>query len=512
MLPPHARRLERRFLERLRQLGYDPRERRALAAITPGAAAAVFAARRLPPDFIEQVEYNGRRLAKLNLASGRIVRAFREYDRLLAGLAGGLVPAQRARLRRALEQWYFCVVLTLNNASHQVADAETRTYQELFRSELESGGLEELLGSLLESLARFCRAEAGALYLRDRESGRWAMRAATSREAPRTTLRPGVAVRVKAPGRLAKGRCSIHRPGQRGLALDPAWSGRYRTCWSVPLTREGELAGVLQFGFSKPYGWLPREVEVLSVAAQRCLQAAEKARLMEDLAAREAQVRELAGRMFQVEERERRRISTELHDEAGQSLLCVRLQLEMLERSVPPGSPQLRAGLGEARELTERTIVEIRRLIAALSPAVLEELGLAAALRQLANRLRRLHRMQIRLQAGPLRDVPRQVAIAAYRIVQECLNNVLRHSSASSVNISVVSADGELRLQVEDDGVGFRVEEALMKSGSFGLAGMSERASLLGGEFRVESRPRRGTRVWISLPIREGRRQPDPGS
>jgi len=259
----------------------------------------------------------------------------------------------------------------------------------------------------------------------------------------------------------------------------------------------------LQFGFSKPCVWLPREVEVLSVAAQRCLQAVEKARLMEDLAAREAQVRELAGRMFQVEERERRRVSSELHDEAGQSLLCVRLQLEMLQRSVPPGSPQLRAGLGEARELTERTIVEIRRLIAALSPAVLEELGLGAALHQLANRLRRLDRMQIRLQAGQLRDVPRQVAIAAYRIVQECLNNALRHSSASSVNISVVSTDGELRLQVEDDGVGFRVDEALLKSGSFGLAGMSERASLLGGEFRIESRPRRGTRVWISLPIRE---------
>jgi signal transduction histidine kinase len=149
--------------------------------------------------------------------------------------------------------------------------------------------------------------------------------------------------------------------------------------------------------------------------------------------------------------------------------------------------------------------VEIRRLISALSPAVLEDLGLAAALRQLANRLGRLHGMQIRLRAGPLRDVPRQVAIASYRIVQECLNNALRHSSASNVNISVVSADGEMRLQVEDDGVGFRVEEALMKSGSFGLAGMSERASLLGGEFRIESRPRRGTRVWISLPIPEGR-------
>ena len=81
----------------------------------------------------------------------------------------------------------------------------------------------------------------------------------------------------------------------------------------------------MQFGFSKPYEWLPREQELLAAAAERCLMAAEKARLMEDLAAREEQVRQLAEHMLHVEEMERRRISRELHDEAGQSLLCIRL-------------------------------------------------------------------------------------------------------------------------------------------------------------------------------------------
>ncbi len=502
VLPPHVGRLERRFLERLKRLGFDPRERKALAAVTPGAAAAVLASRRLPPAFIEQVEYNGRRMAKLNLAPGRIVRAFREYDRLLAGLAVGLKPGERDKLERALEQWYFCVVLTLNAASRQVADDETRTCHDLFRGELESGGLDELLGNLLKSLVRFCRAEAGALYLRDRGSGRWSVRAAEYRAPASGALAPGARVQVRAPGRLGVERCSITGPGRRGAALDPAWNGLYRTCWSVPLKRGGELAGVIQFAFSRPYEWLPREVQVLALAAERCLLAAEKAQLVEELAAREAQVRELAGRMFQVEERERRRISNELHDEAGQSLLCVRLQLEILERSVPPGSPALQAGLREARELTERTIVEIRRLISALSPAVLEQLGLAAALRQLAGRLRRLHRVPIRLQVGPLRDLPGRIVIASYRLAQECLSNAVRHSSAAGVNISVASADGRLRLRVEDDGVGFRVEEAFAKRGSYGLAGMLERVSLLGGELRVESRPGRGTRIWINLPLR----------
>ena len=117
--------------------------------------------------------------------------------------------------------------------------------------------------------------------------------------------------------------------------------------------------------------------------------------------------------------------------------------------------------------------------------------------------------MQVRLHVTPLRDLPQQVASVGYRLMQECLNNVARHSSATLVNISVVSADEELRLCVEDDGVGFRVEEALAKRGSLGLAGMAERVALLGGEFHVTSRPGRGTRVSIELPIR-GRRGHKP--
>lgn len=509
VLQPHLRRLEPQFLKRLRWLGYDPRQRKALAAITPGAAAAVLSARRLPPDFIEQVEYNGRRLANLKLAPDRIVRAFEEYDLLFASFAGSLGAAEQAQFRRALEQWYFCVVLTLNNAFYQVAESETQIYHELFRNELESRSLDELLVRMVESLGQFCRAEPGALFLRERGTSKWLLRAVTPRQPPDSLLGREVAVTSRLAARLGKARCLMAGRDKLDLALHPSWRDRYRTCWSVPLMQEGQPQGVMQFGFSQSYEWLPREVELLSAASDRCLLAAGKARLVEDLAAREAQVRQLAGHMFQVEERERRRIGSELHDEAGQSLLCVRLQLEMLENSLPEDSARLREGLREARTLTERTIVEIRRLISALSPAVLEELGLEAALRQLATRLRRFQRMQVRLHVTPLRDLPQQVASVGYRLMQECLNNVARHSSATLVNISVVSADEELRLCVEDDGVGFRVEEALAKRGSLGLAGMAERVALLGGEFHVTSRPGRGTRVSIELPIR-GRRGHQP--
>jgi signal transduction histidine kinase len=224
-----------------------------------------------------------------------------------------------------------------------------------------------------------------------------------------------------------------------------------------------------------------------------------------------------------VEEMERRRISRELHDEAGQSLLCIRLQMELLEGAIPAEYAEWIGKLREARDLTERTILEMRRLIAALSPAVLEQLGLGAAIRQLVNRFRRLHPIRVKLLLSRLRRLPQHTEIIVYRLVQECCNNIAKHSEASNVNISVSSADGWVRLAVEDNGVGFRVEEALARKDSFGLSGMRERVALLGGRFEIRSYPQngsgngtglgkksvdrsrigRGTRILIRLPVAE---------
>ncbi len=215
--------------------------------------------------------------------------------------------------------------------------------------------------------------------------------------------------------------------------------------------------------------------------------------------------------MLHVEEMERRRISRELHDEAGQSLLCMRLQMEMLDNSLPPEKVEWVGRLREVRDLTERTILEMRRLIAALSPAVLEQLGLGAALRQLVNRFRRLHPIRVKLQIARLGRLPQATEVMLYRLVQECFNNIAKHSQATTVNLSVNSADEVVRLNVVDNGVGFKVEEAFARRDSFGLSGMRERVALLGGQFEVVSYPRenrssrkRGTRIARLLPIATG--------
>ena len=499
-LEPHADKVDRRFLSRLREMGFEPQQRAALAGITPGAASRVLANDLPALKFIEQVEYNGRRLAKLNLPPSAILEALQEYDRLLAPVLEELIPDEHSNFQWVRDQLHFCVILTLNNAYYQVREAETQAFYELFRVELESRNLEELLRRFLETLVHVCRADAGRLYMLNEDSSQWVLRAGCpDSELLSIPNRPGL-VKKLSKQRYLNGDCR-----SPDVLLEESWHTRFPSCWSIPLAAGGRTAGVMQFGFAKPYEWLPREQELLAAAAERCLMAAEKARLVEDLAQREEQVRRLAEHMLHVEEMERRRISRELHDEAGQSLLCIRLQMELLEQELPDGEGEWKTKLREARDLTERTILEMRRLISALSPAVLEQLGLGAALRQLVNRFQRLRPVcQVKLHLAKMGALPQQIEVIAYRLLQECFNNIGKHSEATQVNIFLVSADGKLKLVVDDNGVGFDIEAAFAKRESFGLSGMRERVALLGGEFHVESRTegaKRGTKISIELPI-----------
>ncbi len=497
-LRPRASQLEKRFLDALHtgkdQLPpLDDRQAAALRAITPGAALRALGEGRPISEFFEQVEYNGRRLAKMHLPPSAIVEALEQYDRLLAGVLEKLVPQQRENLRWVREQLLFCVILTLNNAFYQVREAETKTFYDLFRVELESRTLDELLQRFLSALAEFSGATRARLYLLDEDATVWTMGAAVVRgtSQERGTRRSSswrIANSAGLRRELGEPRCAIGKEA-KNCAPDTTWSGRGLTLWSVPLTGGTDTWGVLQFSFDKEFEWLPRERELLAAAAERCWMAIEKARLVEGLAAREEQVRQLAEHMLHVEEAERRRISRELHDEAGQSMLCIRLQMEMLETSLPDEMAVQREKLREVRNTTEHTILEIRRLIAALSPAVLEQLGLGAALRQLVNRFRQVSPARVKLGLHRLGALPKKTEMIVYRLVQECFNNIAKHSHANAVNLSVTTADGYLKLIVDDNGIGFDVEGALARRDSYGLSGMRERVALLGGTFQVESNP-----------------------
>jgi two-component system sensor histidine kinase UhpB len=212
---------------------------------------------------------------------------------------------------------------------------------------------------------------------------------------------------------------------------------------------------------------------------------------------REREVRLLESAARQAEEQERRRIGRELHDEAGQSLLLLRLELEMLEREAPE---KLRPRLAAARGTTETIVSELRRIVSALSPAVLERLGLAAALRHLTDRFGKAFPAALHTSIAVPAGLPLDVQEVIYRVAQESLNNIAKHSGASRVNVSVRAADKRIRARISDNGIGFSKEAAGRRPMSFGLAGMRERAELLGGTLVVRSAEGTGTAVILELP------------
>ena len=474
LLKPACRRLARSFEACLRERGFDSRQRKALQAVTAGTAAVLIAEGRSVATFLEQVDYHGRRLAKLNLPPSTVLGILVRYNRLLEAELRRLASEEADGFLPVRRQLDAQIAITLNNAFYQVREAETRAFFELCRAELESSTEPELLKRIGEVLRRYCQAQAGRITVADG----W----------------------LPLPRMLSRPRYLVLGRNREELLLEPGWSGRHRAVWSIPLAAPRRPAGLMQFAFSREYQWLPGELQLLEAAGELGRLACQKARLMEELAARERQVRALAEHLLQVEEAERRRISRELHDEAGQLLLYLRLQLERLEGLAPEGLEELKSGLTEGRQLLEQTIVEIRRLLADLSPAALEQLGLGAALRQLVSRFRRLHSIPVALHLNGVGRLPPKIETVVYRLLEECLNNIARHSSARSVMVSLRRDDRRLQLRVQDDGVGFDLQEALHKPSSFGLAGMRERVVLLGGTCQVSSRPGRGATVVIQLP------------
>jgi signal transduction histidine kinase len=206
---------------------------------------------------------------------------------------------------------------------------------------------------------------------------------------------------------------------------------------------------------------------------------------------------ELSRHLVEAQEEERKRISRELHDEAGQGLMALRLYLGLLASDTP--DREVTAKVEEAISMLDRTIGDLRRIIARLSPRTLNELGLLPAIRKEARLLSKNTGMKGTLDLpANWGGVPREIEIVIYRTVQEALHNIAKHSRASRFSVRLEAGNGTLILRVEDDGVGFVSKPNF--EGSFGLLGMRERIAALGGTVRIRARQGRGARIRVTLP------------
>ena len=209
------------------------------------------------------------------------------------------------------------------------------------------------------------------------------------------------------------------------------------------------------------------------------------------------ELKELSKRLVEAEERERRAISRELHDEVGQSLSAMLLEVENLTE-MSPENREFRQALQNIKMLAENCVNEVRNMALLLRPSMLDDLGLIAALEWQAREVSRRTGMLVETVSENVSDaLPDEHRTCVYRIVQEALNNSSRHAYARNVRVVVRQELHRLSVSIDDDGKGFDPSRVR----GLGLVGMNERVSQLGGVLKVESDPARGTRLRVELPL-----------
>jgi signal transduction histidine kinase len=228
----------------------------------------------------------------------------------------------------------------------------------------------------------------------------------------------------------------------------------------------------------------------------------ERKRLNDDLRASRERLQVLSRQLMSAHENERRHIARELHDEIGQALTGIKLNLNAMQRSEQDEAATLL--LQDTLAIANRTLEQVRNLSLDLRPSMLDDLGLPAALRWYLDRQAQRAGFTAQFIAESSgTGVSKDVETACFRIAQECLTNIARHARARHVRMELRRRDTELELLVHDDGVGFNVlaaRERATRGESMGLLGMQERVLLLDGHLEIESSASGGTRMRVRFP------------
>jgi signal transduction histidine kinase len=250
-------------------------------------------------------------------------------------------------------------------------------------------------------------------------------------------------------------------------------------------------------------GNLARLVPAIQREVREAENRRERRRASEALAEAKAGLQALSNRMLEIQEAERRRIARELHDEIGQALTAVKIHLNTAKRRVPE---EAAVHLEESIRVTELALARVRELSLDLRPPQLDDLGLVSALRWQIDR--QLGVAGIAVNFAPQLDLPRlppDLETACFRVAQEAITNILRHASATEVEMKLTSTDKTLQLMIQDDGKGFDLattRQRALAANSVGLLGMQERVSLVGGSMEIASAPGCGTHIKVEFPLR----------
>jgi signal transduction histidine kinase len=364
--------------------------------------------------------------------------------------------------------------------------------------------LEETLAIITDHAIRLLEAAAASLVLHDEIRGNLWFNAAS-----------GGASDLIRGRRLAVGQGIVGWVIEHGEAAfvpdvskDPRFFKQFdqrtgfitRSIICVPLQTREQTIGAIEVMNKNNGAFTQNDLRLLSWLATPAAIAIQNARLFEQVQAGHKRLQSLSRRLVEVQETERRQIARELHDEAGQALTSLMVGLRLLEREAD--NPE--AVVTQVAELKSRTndiLENLHRLAIDLRPASLDHVGLVAALRQYINTFGEQHNLTMQFEAAGVDDerLPPAVETNLYRIVQEALTNVVKHTEATRVDVLVERRGDQLVTIIEDNGEGFD-PGTVGQNSRLGLLGMHERAEMLGGTLVVESTIGTGTTIYVEVP------------
>lgn len=371
--------------------------------------------------------------------------------------------------------------------------------------------LDKILNDALTEILAVIDVEAGVIHLLDDKTDQLVVK--VHRGLP--------AEYVQRILRLRRGEGTVGRVVQSGEAivvngdLDRlgdtvirGGKGEFKAYVSLPVKSKNRVLGTLSLASYAPGKFDAETVSLLSAIGEAIGIATENASAAQRLVEANRIREQLLQKIISVQEEERRRIARELHDEASQSLAALVLSLDAIADTLPAKYKSTKGKLDIVKERAIETIGGIRNLALDLRPSALDDLGLSMAIDWYAKDYLGKRGLDVSIEVvGPKTKLPSYTETMLFRIIQEALNNVVRHAEATEVKVRLEFGESMVLVQVKDNGKGFDVESALSKEGvqrNLGLHGMAERATLLGGSLAIVSQPEQGTCVRVEMPITGG--------
>jgi len=384
-------------------------------------------------------------------------------------------------------------------------EAENRLLHRVVATISSNLGLDAVLRSIIDLVAEATRGDACFLHLWDPDGGGLVLRAASAgfQDAiGRVRLRLGEGV----AGWAAEHQRVVAIPEDKWA--DPRYKyipelggEQFTSMLSVPVvSRSGALVGVFNVHTRARREFSDRDIDFMRLIASLVAEAIDHANLFGKLAEKERALETLIRKTIEAQEEERRRIATEIHDGVTQQLVSIWYRLQACGRSLRGDPDRAERDLAAARQLVDEALAEARVAIYDLRPSMLDDLGLSPSLRELARRQLE-GEVELRLEVEDVGALPPHHEVALYRIAQEAVTNVRKHAGASRVTVTLRAHPDRVELAIEDDGVGFDLPSSGTSGPqtSFGMTGMAERASLVGGELTVRSARSRGTTVSVGI-------------